>query len=53
MGEVILSGEQPKKGEGEDACRGLIGAVFGAGIAHVTEDLDKMGKIVGHKNLRE
>ena len=48
VGEVILSGEQSEKGQCEDAGGWLIGAVFGAGIVDLTENLGKMGKIVSH-----
>jgi hypothetical protein len=50
VGEVVLSGEKTEKGQGENACRGLISAALGTRIANLTENLGKMGKIVLHGN---
>jgi hypothetical protein len=46
VGEVILSGKRTEKGGGEDVGKGLIGVTLGAWIAYLTENVDKMGKIV-------
>ena len=48
VGEVVLTSEQSEKSEGENASQRLIGAVFGTRVADLTENLNKMGKIVLH-----
>ena len=49
----MLTSKQAEKNQCEDAGAGQIGFMVGAGIGHLTEDMDQMGKIVLHKNLRD